>query len=297
MLVAASNPCPCGRGEQSGECDCQPASMRRYRAKLSGALADRIDIAITVERPSAEEMGAAPSSDSASVRERVIAARERQERRLGPGAAMRRWPCGAARTLRDDRPRGDGRCSPPGHAELGLSGRGARQGVAASAPHDRGPRDGSARGESRHDHVARALTLRRRASSERRARRLTLGDPPGRAGYPAALLDLGAGAPDAALRLRRPAVIEGLEPGHTVTIVGSRRASSYGLGVAEELARLLAAAGLVVVSGMAAGSTPRPIAARSRGRRHRGGAGGGADVVYPASERGLYRRDPRERAR
>ena len=61
MLVAASNPCPCGRGEESGECECQPASTRRYRAKLSGALADRIDIAISVERPSAEEMGAAPS--------------------------------------------------------------------------------------------------------------------------------------------------------------------------------------------------------------------------------------------
>ena len=51
--------------------------------QLSGALADRIDIAIPVERPSAEEMGAAPSSDSASVRERVIAARERQRHRTG----------------------------------------------------------------------------------------------------------------------------------------------------------------------------------------------------------------------
>ena len=54
-------------------------------AKLSGALADRIDIAIAVERPSAEDMGAAPGADSATVRERVIAARERQERRLGAG--------------------------------------------------------------------------------------------------------------------------------------------------------------------------------------------------------------------
>ena len=75
-----------------------------------------------------------------------------------------------------------------------------------------------------------------------------------------------------------------------MTIVGSRRASSYGLGVAEELGRLLAAAGLVVVSGMARGID----AAAHRGALAAGGTtlavlGGGADVVYPASERRLYR--------
>jgi DNA processing protein len=75
-----------------------------------------------------------------------------------------------------------------------------------------------------------------------------------------------------------------------VTIVGSRRASSYGLGVAEELGRLLAAAGLVVVSGMARGID----AAAHRGALAGGGTtlavlGSGADVVYPASERRLYR--------
>ena len=80
------------------------------------------------------------------------------------------------------------------------------------------------------------------------------------------------------------------ELGHTVTIVGSRRASSYGLGVAEELGRLLAAAGLVVVSGMARGID----AAAHRGALIAGGTtvavlGGGADVVYPASARRLYR--------
>ncbi len=44
MLVAASNPCPCGNGPDSGECDCHPGAVTRYLAKLSGALADRIDI-------------------------------------------------------------------------------------------------------------------------------------------------------------------------------------------------------------------------------------------------------------
>jgi magnesium chelatase family protein len=157
MLVAASNPCPCGRGEESGECDCQPASTRRYRAKLSGALADRIDIAITVERPSAEDMRAAPATDSASVRDRVIAARERQEHRLGAGR------CNADMSLAELRGscRMEGEAAAmlaKGHAQLRLSGRG----------HDRVLRvsrtiadlQGCERVSG--DHVARALTLRRR---------------------------------------------------------------------------------------------------------------------------------------
>jgi magnesium chelatase family protein len=157
MLVAASNPCPCGRGEESGECDCQPASTRRYRAKLSGALADRIDIAIPVECPSAEEMGAAPTSDSASVRQRVIAARERQEHRLGSGR------CNAEMSLAELRSSsamtGEGTAMlAAGHTQLGLSGRG----------HDRVLRlsrtiaDLEGCGQVSADHVARALTLRRR---------------------------------------------------------------------------------------------------------------------------------------
>src|SRR5262249_47805555 len=44
MLVAASNPCPCGNGPESSECDCHPGAVTRYVAKLSGALAARIDI-------------------------------------------------------------------------------------------------------------------------------------------------------------------------------------------------------------------------------------------------------------
>jgi DNA processing protein len=112
----------------------------------------------------------------------------------------------------------------------------------------------------------------------------------GEPGYPAALLDLRADAPDRLFGCGDRTAIEGLELGHTVTIVGSRRASSYGLGVAEELGRLLAAAGLVVVSGMARGID----AAAHRGALAGGGVtlavlGGGADVVYPASERRLYR--------
>jgi magnesium chelatase family protein len=85
MLVAAANPCPCGRGDSDPECSCAPLAVRRYQARLSGALADRIDVLAAIRQPSAEEIGGPPGEPSAAVRERVSAARERQERRLGPG--------------------------------------------------------------------------------------------------------------------------------------------------------------------------------------------------------------------
>ncbi|MDP9227470.1 MAG: YifB family Mg chelatase-like AAA ATPase, partial [Actinomycetota bacterium] len=123
MLVAASNPCPCGRGPDSGECDCHQAVLARYRAKLSGALADRIDIRVGVDRPDAAGLAEAPGERSRTVRERVCAARERQRRRLGEGRCnadigpdeiRRACPLrpAAERILRD------------GHELLGLSGRG-----------------------------------------------------------------------------------------------------------------------------------------------------------------------------
>lgn len=85
MLVAAANPCPCGRGEDDPHCTCSPYEVQRYQGKLSGALADRIDVLAAVRQPSAAEIGGAAGEDSAAVRERVRAARERQEQRLGPG--------------------------------------------------------------------------------------------------------------------------------------------------------------------------------------------------------------------
>ena len=85
MLIAAANPCPCGRGETDPDCSCAPLAVQRYQGKLSGALADRLDILAAVRQPSAAEIGGAPGEPSAVVRERVCAARERQELRLGPG--------------------------------------------------------------------------------------------------------------------------------------------------------------------------------------------------------------------
>jgi magnesium chelatase family protein len=85
MLVAASNPCPCGNGPNSGECDCHPGAVSRYIAKLSGALADRIDITIGVDPPPPEQLSDERVEGSAAVRERVVRARRAQEDRLGPG--------------------------------------------------------------------------------------------------------------------------------------------------------------------------------------------------------------------
>jgi DNA processing protein len=110
-------------------------------------------------------------------------------------------------------------------------------------------------------------------------------------GYPSALLDLAEEAPEALFGCGSERLVGELEPDRTVTIVGSRRASAYGLEVAGELGHLVAAAGLVVVSGMALGID----AAVHRGALAANGAtvavlGGGPDVVYPRSERRLYER-------
>lgn len=85
MLVAAANPCPCGRGDADPECSCAPLAVQRYQSRLSGALADRIDVLAAIRQPSAAEIGGPPGEPSAAVRERVAAARERQEARLGSG--------------------------------------------------------------------------------------------------------------------------------------------------------------------------------------------------------------------
>jgi magnesium chelatase family protein len=122
-LIAASNPCPCGRGADSGECDCHPAAVARYEAKLSGALADRIEISVGVGRPSAEQMAAEPGEASTAVRDRVAAARELQSERLGEGRCNAEATPEELRRLCALRPDAE-RVLRDGHERLGLSGRG-----------------------------------------------------------------------------------------------------------------------------------------------------------------------------
>lgn len=85
QLVAAMNPCPCGYlGHPNGKCRCTPEQIARYRGKLSGPLLDRIDLIIEVPAlPEAELANKTMGETSARVRERVVAARERQLARQG----------------------------------------------------------------------------------------------------------------------------------------------------------------------------------------------------------------------
>jgi magnesium chelatase family protein len=82
MLVAATNPCPCGFAGVGDRCRCGEPDLRRHQRRLSGPLLDRMDLLINVERPTEEELRAPPATSSARARERVAAARERQRRRL-----------------------------------------------------------------------------------------------------------------------------------------------------------------------------------------------------------------------
>ncbi len=84
-LVAAANPCPCGRGEEDPGCTCTPASTARYRATLSGALADRIDMIVAVAQPAPEAMAGEEGEASGPVRDRVVRARRLMSARLGDG--------------------------------------------------------------------------------------------------------------------------------------------------------------------------------------------------------------------
>ncbi|MFY9469495.1 MAG: YifB family Mg chelatase-like AAA ATPase [Solirubrobacterales bacterium] len=80
MLVAATNPCPCGAGDH--RCRCGEAEIARYHRRLSGPLLDRFDLYCRVDRPTAAEVEAGPVGDSAGVRARVSAARAIQGERL-----------------------------------------------------------------------------------------------------------------------------------------------------------------------------------------------------------------------
>ena len=82
MLVAATNPCPCGYLGEAERCRCSEADMARHRRKLSGPLLDRIDLVAALERPARARCASAPTTSSQEVREQVLAARERQAARL-----------------------------------------------------------------------------------------------------------------------------------------------------------------------------------------------------------------------
>lgn len=83
MLVASTNPCPCGyHNHPTRECACTPGQVQKYLNKISGPLMDRIDLQIEIVPVPFEKISdARPAESSLAIRERVIAARDIQEKR------------------------------------------------------------------------------------------------------------------------------------------------------------------------------------------------------------------------
>lgn len=82
MLLAATNPCPCGFAGVDDRCTCGESELRRHRRRLSGPLLDRMDLLVSVARPGESDLSSPSLSNSAAVRAEVGEARERQRRRL-----------------------------------------------------------------------------------------------------------------------------------------------------------------------------------------------------------------------
>ena len=85
LMVLAANPCPCGRFSQVDDfCECPPSAIRRYQARLSGPLLDRVDLRVEVDRVTRAQLTqrGAGGESTTTVADRVRAARERAAARL-----------------------------------------------------------------------------------------------------------------------------------------------------------------------------------------------------------------------
>lgn len=105
LMVLAANPCPCGRFSRTDDfCECPPSAIRRYQARLSGPLLDRVDLRVQVDRVTRDQLAGrgARGASTAVVADRVRAARERAAMRFAgtpwrtnsevPGRELRsRW--------------------------------------------------------------------------------------------------------------------------------------------------------------------------------------------------------------
>lgn len=84
MFVATSNPCPCGYYGTSKQCHCMPHEIMRYQKKLSGPILDRIDMHVDVDEINHSSlMKDHVAESSAAIRQRVIKARAKQQKRYG----------------------------------------------------------------------------------------------------------------------------------------------------------------------------------------------------------------------
>jgi magnesium chelatase family protein len=156
MLVAATNPCPCGYAG-SDRCRCGESDHARHRRRLSGPLLDRIDLLVHVHRPTGAELGEPPVTSSAAVRDAVAQARERQTARLEASGCTCNGQMGPAALRRHVR------VEPTGERQLRLA---YDRGHLSARGHQRILRvartiadlDGADR--VRAEHVLRALALR-----------------------------------------------------------------------------------------------------------------------------------------
>jgi magnesium chelatase family protein len=163
MLVAATNPCPCGFAGVDERCTCGEADLRRHRRRLSGPLLDRMDLVVDVRRPAEQELRAEPATSSQRSRERVADARERQRRRLTGTYARCNGDMDAALTRAHVR-LGEAAKAELGRAyELGLLSARGRHRVMRVA---RTIADLDGRASVGRDDVLTALSLRQRTSSE-----------------------------------------------------------------------------------------------------------------------------------
>ncbi len=159
QIVAAANPCPCGHGEDSPRCRCRPDQIRAFEARLSGALADRFDLSMAVDQPTAEELAGDPGEGSAAIAARVAVAREVAAARLGPGRANASMT--EPELALHAQPDADGaEALAVGHASFGLSGRGWSRVLKVARTCADLDGSESVTGE----HIDRALSMRRRQS-------------------------------------------------------------------------------------------------------------------------------------
>jgi magnesium chelatase family protein len=157
MLLAATNPCPCGHGSPEHGCRCREADLARHRRRLSGPLLDRIDLLIDVPRERSSLLTGAPHTSSKRARERVIAAREVQAKRMAGQRTLLNAELDAAALRRHATPDAAGqRLLEEACASGQVSARGAHRVLRLA----RTIADMQGRSSVAAEHVAEALQLR-----------------------------------------------------------------------------------------------------------------------------------------
>ncbi len=167
MLIAATNPCPCGYAGEKERCRCSEADLARHRRRLSGPLLDRVDLLLGMERTGADQLALAPSTNSARAREQVVDARERQAARLADAGILVNAQMDAAMLRRHVQLDEDGHELLKGTCERGtLSARGQHRALCVA----RTIADLKGCGRVKTKDLARALSWRPEAAlSSRRA--------------------------------------------------------------------------------------------------------------------------------